>query len=380
MSDPGRALKHPDGAENTSMPNSILIHMVVPIPDHQGDLNSGSMTFGGWLPMQEDERLVVSKDNIQLKLGFDMTCVGNLGVTGLEELSNTPVFVNLILIDAVITDIQNEVIDEIIKISSRDFISIRDYNDNYVQKYENLGKELYIFLMQTLNRLNTYLRSDKMQFWLGDFEESPDLMASAFVKFRAQYTLDGKQWDAWRPTNRSRLNFQSMAFSSSSDECITREDWKRAGIFVQSTKRRSSLVRELLATAYSHAWGERRRSALFDAVSALEVAISAFVRSPKAREAFGNNRAFRIDTDSLHSQFQKLGVRGTVRYLFPVIFSEEKIPTELIKDCHEAILERNRVAHEGKTTLSKKQTFKHIWSIKKLCRIIDEYTKNTSEI
>ena len=348
------------------MPTDILIHMVVPIRSQDTPGGLGSMTFGSWLPMEED-RLVVRREGMEISIWFDRSCVAILG--NKEEIDFSKI-VNVVareaIVDLRIKEVDDDLVTAIAKMAKGD----RDQVDPVVQRYESLGKDAYQFVVRTLNRLNSYFRSEKFQFWLDDYDESPERMQSFYVRSQAQYSVDGKRWDLWRPT---KTEFVTTLLPSA-DTYITKEDWKKAAAFVQSNKRRASLEFELMVTAYSHAWGERRRSALIDAVSALEVALSEFARSPKAKEAFGESQAFRIDADSLKSQFEKLGLRGTVRYLLPVIFSEEKVSSDLIKQCQQAVDERNNVAHSGKTNLSRDIVFKHINAVSGLCRILKEYT------
>src|SRR5208282_3759352 len=125
-------------------------------------------------------------------------------------------------------------------------------------------------------------------------------------------------------------------------------------------RRRTSLASELLARAFSGAWLGQRRSALIDAVSALELAISDFAGSRRAQEAFKDHYSLRVEMTSLKSQVDHLGLQATVRYLLPVIFPEDRVSAEVIRTCQEAVNERNHLAHRH---VSKEKVFRFLRAI-----------------
>jgi hypothetical protein len=109
---------------------------------------------------------------------------------------------------------------------------------------------------------------------------------------------------------------------------------------------------------------------LVDAVTALEVAISDFAKSPLPDRAFGRTLADRMAVGSLKAQVEHMGVSGTIRYLFPVIFPDDAVPGDLLKACQRAVDERNNVVHNGQRDVEEKRVLKSVTSIEKLCRIL----------
>jgi hypothetical protein len=73
---------------------------------------------------------------------------------------------------------------------------------------------------------------------------------------------------------------------------------------------------------------------------------------------------------SLAKQKKRLGLRGTVRYLFAVIFPDEIVPTPLLKICQEAILARNGVVHGGSRDVAPEKLREYLASIRSLCGIL----------
>lgn len=225
--------------------------------------------------------------------------------------------------------------------------------------------------MNHINRLISFLRVEKGQYWLEEYEVNPDRMASAYTSFRAVCSRDGVRWYNWRPTSSEQLTVVMTGESS----WIERDDWSRAAGYV-SGKGRSNFVFDLLMSAQANAWGGLRRTALVDAVTALEVAISDFAKSPRSDRAFGRTLADRMAVGSLKSQVEHMGVSGTVRYLFPVIFPEEVVPGDLLKACQRAVDERNNVVHNGQRDVEEKRVLRAVSSIKKLCRVLRQLTES----
>jgi len=155
-------------------------------------------------------------------------------------------------------------------------------------------------------------------------------------------------------------------------------DWLNAKCFVQSSSR-TSLVLQLLASAESFAGTDHRRAALVEAVTALEVAISEFSKSPKAQEAFGSLLAERFDTPSLKTQVEHLGLSGGVRYLLAVILSPEQLPTHLLRSCQQAVEERNNVVHRGQRDVAEDRLRAYLDSIRQVCSILALYREKLSD-
>jgi hypothetical protein len=114
-------------------------------------------------------------------------------------------------------------------------------------------------------------------------------------------------------------------------------------------------------------------------VTALEVAIVDFAKRPKAQEAFGPLLAERLATPSLKAQVEHCGLSGSVRYLLPVIFSPDKLPTQLLKTCQQAVEERGKVIHRGHQILrgqpdvAEDKLRTYLAAIRHVCAILREY-------
>ena len=68
-----------------------------------------------------------------------------------------------------------------------------------------------------------------------------------------------------------------------------------------------------------------------------------------------------------------MGFSGTIHYLFPVIFSKEKMPTDILTDCQDAILERQNVVHNAQRDVPEDRLSVYLEAIRKMCRLLEAY-------
>ena len=350
------------------MTQDVHLKMRFPIPCHDICGGIALLSFASWLPTRDEEQIVVERDNMELKLSVDPSNLADH--QRIEPGEELPRQRNL-LVDSVCAEVTLRACDDsLIAFMIHCATDNADRSDPYHKTYQDLGWTVYKLVHDATHRLMSYFRTEKDQIWLEEHEVDPDIYMS-FAGYRARFTVDGIKWHLWNPPSTGFI----PAMQTGEDTWIGRDDWERARAFMK-TERRATVAVELLAKALADAWMGRRRSAIIDAVPALEVTINEFARAPKAQMAFGDRLALRMDTTSLKKQVEHLGIHGTVRYLFPVVFPEEKVSTELIRVCQEAIDQRGYIIHGGKRNVSKKMAFRHIAAIRLLCKILREYTQD----
>ncbi len=350
------------------MPGDVQIKLKMPIPSHGG---IADLTFASWLPVGEKNQIVVEQQNVTLALSFEMSNVGLHGIKKVEELAKVgSVLVDSITCNFTIHSCDDNMIAYMIRCQNNN----TNRSEPLYAAYEELGRSVYRLGHVTVQRLVSYFRTNKGQFWLEERDIDPD-MQSFFTSSRAMFTVDGTNWHSWNPPS----NVPITSMWTGEDTWITEADWERAMDFMKS-RRRTSLASELLARAFSEAWLGQRRSALIDAVSSLELAISDFAGSSKAHEAFKDHYSLRVEKTSLKSQVTHLGLQATVRYLLPVIFPEDKVSAEVITTCQEAVNERNSLAHRGYRNVSKEKLFRYLRAIRNLRRTLREYTEETGDV
>jgi hypothetical protein len=77
---------------------------------------------------------------------------------------------------------------------------------------------------------------------------------------------------------------------------------------------------------------------------------------------------------SLAEQVKHLGVRGTIRFLFPIMFKPEAMPEEILTGCQEAVDLRNNLIHNGQRRANPDKVWQMLRSITKICMLLEGFT------
>jgi hypothetical protein len=80
-----------------------------------------------------------------------------------------------------------------------------------------------------------------------------------------------------------------------------------------------------------------------------------------------------MNVHSLRQQVERLGLTCTVQYLLPMLFTEEKVPTEVLRGCQTAVGVRQTVVHKGQRDVDPARTRHYLESIRTLCGILKAY-------
>jgi hypothetical protein len=182
----------------------------------------------------------------------------------------------------------------------------------------------------------------------------------------------GNEWIRWFPDVRQITHVRDGDYSNK-NRYLDKDSWIEVKKFMNS-KNRVRLAMELLAGAEWLAGMGHRRSALTEAVTALEVAIFDFAQSQNANDAFGHVASQRLNIGSLKKQVEHLGLSGTISFLFPIILTEDIVSTEILKHCQDAIQQRNNVVHNGQRDVNDKNILEFFHSIRALCTILEKYS------
>ncbi len=342
--------------------------MSVPLPT-QPIVPVSKFTFSHWLPLAEEEAITVREDNMTLTFWFDMSCLGHVSDIDESELSRyVNVLADKVRAEVVVSNVTDELADYIMHTDYyRRGFDFSPQEQRLIDEYGALGERVYRFTVSRVNRLISYARVQKGQYWLEEYVMGPS-MSDRFVGFDPAVTTDGSEWVRWVPSNVSQIHVPLMDPS----RFIKRDDWTAVSEFVRG-RSRTPLVGELLAGAEVLAGNGHRRSALTEAVTALEVAISEFSRQPQAEQAFGNVHADRMDVASLKNQVEHLGISRTVKYLLPVLFTEEQLSTETLRVCQKAVTRRQTVVHQGQRDVREDEISLFLRSIRELCSVLDSY-------
>ncbi|SMP49115.1 hypothetical protein SAMN06295888_10581 [Desulfonatronum zhilinae] len=328
-------------------------------------IGTPNLTFSRWLPIGRDQGIQLEEDGIELLLWFDLQSTWWASQPQAEDLKNhVNVLAHYIWAEVTVRNIDNALAAHI-----RTFDYKRDLlpSEKALQKkYEDVGWRVLRIVVHRYNRLIEFARSIKNQFWLQPYEQDRNSMYSQFQHFEATASINQGKTFRFQPTNRMAIN----VIMRSEDEYIRKDEWGDVIAFVRNDHK-APLVNEVLATAEQLVGNGYDRSALMEAVAALEVAVAKFGRKHKKNPDLASKYGARLGVADLDKQIDHMGLSGTIRYLLPLLLPEEVLPEETLSGCRKAIEQRQNVVHNGQRSVS--GVTKFIRSIRQCCKVLNEY-------
>lgn len=355
------------------MDKKITIKYVIPVSNENENLDKG-IKFYCWIP-SEDDALEIENQKIKSKIWVDDSCI-DLPPGSPQEIKNW-VNVSVEKVYLEITLIVDSILAQFIY-DERDrryqkHHGIQPDDERYPdlnKEYEQIGFDTMNHALKIYNNFVAYVRNIKGQYWLEQWEFHNDNLAGYTNHFNCMVKIDDDDWVKWIPSTVPVIHFNVK-----SDELYLRkDDWTNARNYIER-ENRTTLALELIANSQSLLDQGLRRSALIEAVSALERAIFDFGKNPKTEELKITTDNNRIDIQRLHAQMKHLGFSGTLRYLIPLFFDEQTLSTETLRQCYDAIERRGNIVHNGARDIQEDIAGKLIQAIKKCCQILNSYTK-----
>jgi hypothetical protein len=346
---------------------TLFLNLKVPI-QCEPLVGAPALTFSHWLPLAKENGLEIVDGDIRLVLWFDIKATWWAFQPTEEEIKN---HVN-VLAHYINADLEvNGLPEDLAKyIRNRDLTRpVKEEERSLQTAYESLGRQIFSLLLTRFNRLIAYARAKKGQYWLVEYDLDVGRMYTFFNIFEARGRFDDEPWFRFQPAVGDHLN----VVMQSETRYISESEWPQVQSFVGSSSK-PPLVGELLAGAEQLAENGHRRSALTEAITALEIALYAFARSANANSAFGGIMAERLATPTLIGQVNHFGLSGSFGYLLPLILSEKILPTNILKDCQLAITQRQNVVHNGQRDVDKKILQKCLSSIRYCCEVLESLT------
>lgn len=361
----------PGGRSTTTMP-AIKIRLTVPIPVGRGASAPG-LTFSRWLPLEGGDAIQIDEVDISVRLAFRIESVWWATQPTVDDLPGTTnVLAHRIFADVVAEGLAPELIDYIQRCDLQHHAKPEDAA--LQAGYDQLAERVLTVVLSAINGLIAVVRSRKGQYWLSEYEIDLGRSAEMCNEFEAQASVNGFDWFRFRPSNIIRMSISL----GDEERYIRRGEWQAVREAVES-RRRPPLAGALLAGAESLAAHGQSRSALTEAVAALEVALYAFARSPAAERVFGASLAKRLGVTSLYHQVEHMGLSASVRYLLPILLPEPVLSEEVLRGCRNAIEQRNTVVHQGQREVSDRLLKESLKTIRALCRILDELSMSNAE-
>lgn len=165
----------------------LFVEMVLPVI---GGSNHSHMAFTQWLPQKEDV-ISVREKNITVNLWFEKK------VSGQDLSKHIDILVHQVYATAIVEDVETELLSYIRKMNPK--TGPTKGQEEIHKKYHKLGKEVYKVTIESYNRLATYLRDIKGQYWLKEYGIDFDRMSSMFHQFNAKAKIDNGDQFRWRP-------------------------------------------------------------------------------------------------------------------------------------------------------------------------------------
>jgi hypothetical protein len=348
--------------------HTLVVDLKIPI-ETEPLIGAPAFTFTHWLPVGKGRGIKVVDDQLEILFWFDLKSAWWASQPSEEELKNhVNVLAHYVLAEVTVQNVDQHLANYM---KSRDFRKLPGSADAVVQsEYAKLGRRILEILLNRVNRLITFARVVKGQYWLLDYSVDLNRIHGYFQSFEARGCIDGGKQFRFQPGTGDCISI-SM---SPEDKYIRENEWNEVEKFVQG-RSRPPMVLELLAGAQQLAGNGYVRSALTEAVTALEVAVSDFARSASCKEALASKVGPRMGVDRLQKQVEHMGLSGTIRYLLPLLLPDDELPANVLQGCRDAIDACQNVVHNGQRDVKNVEGL--ISSIETCCETLRSFCENS---
>ncbi len=350
------------------MPKNITLYFKIPLNE---EFTDPDMYFKRWIPTDANP-IIVYKYNFKLALHIDEDCISTLGSDFDIETWNN-ISINAVKIKIKIKDVNDELASFIF--DERDnrsgvhhgFQPDNQQYDNLNNEFKELGLKALDFAYEVCNKLISYVRNEKGQYWLELISFDANTLHNLYRHLDAKVKIDNGDLFYWSPSSIDRhiIHYENMDFLGESD-------WSQINEFITSRKK-GNLVNELLSNSRSFLKYNHTRSAVIEAVTALETALLKFSIKPDLTRLEFPAYIGRLDTDNIETHVSQFGFAKSIGYLLPILYKEEVLPTELIEKCNKAIRSRNAIVHQGED-IDLDTANEHVLALKQCSEVLMEYT------
>ena len=339
---------------------------------HDKDFNQGGwLIFYKWIPKKDVNAILVSKGNKTAKIYADESCIWRSDKETIKDINNlVNVTVSKLKVDVDVCDIDDELLSFIFNERDRrkqihyDKQPCDEEFNHFQARYENLGGEVYELAFSVFNRFLSYARNIKGQYWHSEKKyHDCDFIATA--------QIDNGDLFRWCPSLDNKVTI--LVTKDDEDIYIHKDDWQRIAQYIQS-KHRPKLTLELLANSRNLFDSGNFRSAVIEAVTALEVAVAKFGKSPNIKILASSVQIDRINIINLKGQIEHMGFSCAIRYLIPMLISKEDLAQATLDKCFQALEVRNNVVHQGQRDVKADLTMEIINEVSACCKVLDRYT------
>lgn len=346
--------------------NRLTVNLKIPIVV-ESLIDAPALVFSKWLPLEMENGIEIKEKDFIIILWFDIDSTKWASEIKKEELGKHVNVLAHYIYATISLDTNDQ--DLLSYIKNKDYSRLPNDAEAEVQKkYENLGTNILQSTINRVNRLIAFARDVKGQYWIKKYNFDPGRTYRDFIVFEAKARINDGPWFRFNPaaTEHIKVNIESDF------PYIKEVEWSKVKDFVRADTR-TPVFGELLSGAEQLFGNGYHRSAISEAISALEVLISNFGASEIAQTKLSMLYSNRLGISNLKGQIDHLGLTGTINYLLPLILPENELPRGIINNCQSAYYLRQNVIHGGQRNFDKTEVFKYIKSIRRLGEILKTY-------
>lgn len=217
----------------------LLVHLEIPIPT-EPLVGAPALTFAHWLPIGDSQAINIERDSIALKLWFDITTTWWASQPKEADLPHmVNVLAHRVFADAVVCDVPDDLLQYM---AQRDFTRAPAPEEQPLEQgYDEVAERLLVLVLQTLNRLLSYVRSRKDQYWLSEYPIDSGRMSSYYAHFKAQARSGNGPWFRFGPSNILSKTLELVE----EERYIRCDEWDEIRTFVRGGRGRLSRGRYL---------------------------------------------------------------------------------------------------------------------------------------
>ena len=319
-----------------------------------GQRGGASLLFNQWIPENEASAITVERDGMRIAVSVDRTCVDSMHDDITDELISRWLNIRVValLVEVVVADIPDDLGAFIVEKErwpkGEDIInSSNAATRELAERYAALGCKVMLAVLEVINRIVSWAYAEHGVYWLATREPTASRVSSNNNEFGARAMFSGSRVVRWCPPAAD----EPIELGVHSELSIHRSDWEALAGFVRSS-RRTDAIGEILGNARLHLANGHTRGAVIEAVSALEAAVSRFMKSPKL-DALRTDRVYARakPTASLSKHLEHLGFTATVAHLLPLLLPSAVLTADLLSGACEAIQCRHNIVHNQQRSL-----------------------------
>lgn len=326
--------------------------------------NFETLVTSGWIPDIDDSINIDISENISMKMYCSRKAIDI--ITGRSEVQDQSLEkwlrlpIKYLTVSFTFTGVEDMLANYILN-------SCEPINHELEEKVIGLALLIQNNIEKYVNRFIAFVRCNKGQYWLKPLLFDEMRLSSNIKELSTLVSSTNDNWSEFVVNKSSSI----ILTVQGSENTLVKEDWQCLEDFVNSQSR-SNLALELIANAYQLLDDNYSRSSIIEACCALEAAVSIFKDLKDFSWLERRDFSIRIPSENIETQIKHLGFSSTIKILFPIIFTENEVPQEVLDSCYRAIEIRNNIVHNGtgQRKVSKTHLKKILPNVEFLCRFL----------